>query len=461
MRVGRHHRGRHLRDLDPPRAERGHARFDGNLDVAAFVRCCGRRRPRRRAAHRPLVPRRGAQRRVPRLGSAGAGRAPHRRPRATSRSSSRGSPQLGEQLAAAARPGEQRHRASSSTTSSTTSPGTSRRSSALAREAGLARPALDRDRAGAAPSCPRARCSRCTAATATASGSTPTHDWDTTFREHYFFSHTWDDPGIGADLRAHPGIGRAARDAAAAVGLVPGRHLRARRRHGDGVPPPSAAERRAMSPRSRTTRSATARRWQGYYMYAGGTNPRPGLQESHASGYPNDLPRVRLRLPRADRGSRAASRRAMPTLRRQHAFLAAFGATSRPCPRRLPAHHPTNVDDTENLRWAVRSDGASGWLFITWQQPHVPLRHFPRRAVRGDPRRRHDRAAARPDRRARRHDRALAAAARGRRRAPRLGDGVGAHGARGRRRRAAHARARRRGRHPGRVGDGGFDCSDG
>ena len=35
--------------------------------------------------------------------------------------------------------------------------------------------------------------------------------------------------------------------------------------------------------------------WQGYYMYAGGTQ-RSGLhgseQESHATGYPNDVPRV-------------------------------------------------------------------------------------------------------------------------------------------------------------------------
>ena len=30
--------------------------------------------------------------------------------------------------------------------------------------------------------------------------------------------------------------------------------------------------------------------WQGYYMYVGGTNPAPGLQESQATGYPNDVP---------------------------------------------------------------------------------------------------------------------------------------------------------------------------
>ncbi|WP_241978375.1 hypothetical protein [Cryobacterium sp. Hz9] len=30
--------------------------------------------------------------------------------------------------------------------------------------------------------------------------------------------------------------------------------------------------------------------WHGYYMFAGGRNPRSGLQESQATAYPNDMP---------------------------------------------------------------------------------------------------------------------------------------------------------------------------
>ncbi len=199
----------------------------------------------------------------------------------------------------------------------------------------------------------------------------PDHDWDTTFREHFFFSHTWDDPGIGADLRAHPGIGRrpetprlpSASFPAATCELGGGMATAYHRR-----PLLSGADVAAVA----HNKVGNGSGWQGYYMYAGGTNPRPGLQESHASGYPNDLPEFDydFHAPVGAAGRLAASH---ADLRRQHAFLTAFGAGLAPMPSTLPAHHPTNVDDAETLRWALRSDGTSGWLFITWQQPHVPL----------------------------------------------------------------------------------------
>lgn len=201
------------------------------------------------------------------------------------------------------------------------------------------------------------------------------HDWDTTFREHFFFSHTWDDPGIGADLRAHPGIGRrpetprlpSASFPAATCELGGGMATAYHRR-----PLLSGADVAAVA----NTKIGNGSGWQGYYMYAGGVNPAPGLQESHATGYPNDLPEFDydFHAPIGAAGRLAPSHAA---LRRQHAFLAAFGDRLAPMPSTLPAHHPTNVDDAETLRWALRSDGASGWLFITWQQPHVPLAPVP------------------------------------------------------------------------------------
>ncbi|MRG60013.1 beta-galactosidase [Agromyces sp. CFH 90414] len=197
------------------------------------------------------------------------------------------------------------------------------------------------------------------------------HDWDTTFREHFFFSHTWDDPGIGADLRAHPGIGRrpetprlpSASFPAATCELGGGMATAYHRR-----PLVGGADVAAVA----HNKIGNGSGWQGYYMYAGGTNPRPALQESHATGYPNDLPEFDYDF-HAPIGAAGRLSDGHAALRRQHAFLAAFGDRLAPMPSTLPSNHPTSVDDTETLRWAIRSDGASGWLFITWQQPHVPL----------------------------------------------------------------------------------------
>jgi hypothetical protein len=66
--------------------------------------------------------------------------------------------------------------------------------------------------------------------------------------------------------------------------------------------------------------------WQGYYMFAGGTNPPGGLQESQATGYPNDLPVL------------------------DYDFHAPIGAAGRL---------------------------TSGFVFITWHQPHIPLPDYP------------------------------------------------------------------------------------
>ncbi|MFK4760117.1 beta-galactosidase [Microbacterium sp. ZW T5_45] len=201
------------------------------------------------------------------------------------------------------------------------------------------------------------------------------HDWDTTFREHFFFSHTWDDPGIGADLRDHPGIGRrgetprlpSASFPAATCELGGGMATAYHRR-----PLPSGADIAAVA----HNKIGNGSGWQGYYMYAGGTNPRPGLQESHATGYPNDLPEFDYDF-HAPLGAAGVVTASHAALRRQHAFLAAFGDRLALMPSTLPERLPANVDDAETLRWALRSDGASGWVFVTWQQPHRSLESVP------------------------------------------------------------------------------------
>ena len=198
--------------------------------------------------------------------------------------------------------------------------------------------------------------------------------WDPTFREHFFFSHDWDDPGIGADLREHLGSGDAPGEAptprtpsplypAATCELAGGMATAYQRR-----PWPQALDVAAVAHNKIGNGSA----WQGYYMFAGGTNPADNLQESHPTGYPNDLPRFDYDF-HAPIGASGRLTGSFAELRKQHAFLAAFGDRLARMPSSLPDTLPDGIEDTSTLRWALRSDGRSGFLFITWHQPHIPL----------------------------------------------------------------------------------------
>ena len=112
--------------------------------------------------------------------------------------------------------------------------------------------------------------------------------------------------------------------------------------------------------------------WQGFYMYTGGTNPGPGLEETQATGYPNDMARLSYDF-HAPIGEAGRIARSHAALRLQHAFIEAFGERLAPMPSHLPTARPHGVEDAETLRWAVRADDGSGFVFIGWHQPHVPL----------------------------------------------------------------------------------------
>ncbi len=107
--------------------------------------------------------------------------------------------------------------------------------------------------------------------------------------------------------------------------------------------------------------------WQGYYMYAGGTQ-RVGThgteQESHATGYPNDVP-TRTYDFGAPIGEFGQIRGHHHLLRRQHMWLAEDGAA-------VAAMQTTvggGSDDPEELRWSVRANDERGYLFTTTYQP--------------------------------------------------------------------------------------------
>lgn len=107
--------------------------------------------------------------------------------------------------------------------------------------------------------------------------------------------------------------------------------------------------------------------WQGYYMYAGGTQrvgPHGTEQESHATGYPNDVP-TRTYDFGAPVGEHGQVRRHHHLLRRQHLWLQVDGAA-------LAAMTTTvggGSESPDELRWSVRSDGHRGYVFLTTYQP--------------------------------------------------------------------------------------------
>ncbi|KQR12250.1 hypothetical protein ASF78_13995 [Cellulomonas sp. Leaf334] len=121
--------------------------------------------------------------------------------------------------------------------------------------------------------------------------------------------------------------------------------------------------------------------WQGYYMYAGGTQrvgPQGSEQESQATGYPNDVP-TRTYDFHAPVGEHGQIREHHHLLRRQHLWLETDGAA-------VAAMQVTvggGSEDPAELRWAVRSDGCRGYVFFTTYQPPVsPL--APQPGVRVD-----------------------------------------------------------------------------
>ncbi|MFS0911975.1 beta-galactosidase [Microbacterium sp. 179-I 3D2 NHS] len=201
----------------------------------------------------------------------------------------------------------------------------------------------------------------------------PDAGWPEAFREQFFFTHLWDDPHIGADLRWHFG----------------GPQILSGRRSPSGVFPPATCElgggmigayhRRPKVGGADVAAVGLAKigsgsAWQGFYMYVGGVNPRgrTTFQESHASGYPNDMPAFDYDF-HAPVSTTGRVRESHALLRRQHAFLAAFGEQLATMPSTLPAVKPPTLGDTQTLRWALRSDGRSGFVFVNAHQPYEPL----------------------------------------------------------------------------------------
>lgn len=194
------------------------------------------------------------------------------------------------------------------------------------------------------------------------------HDgWPAQSRAHYVFSHGRDDDSIGSDLR--PDAPNAQHDAS-----DPARYPFATCELGGGMytsyhrrPIVTAADVAALA----LVKLGSGSVWQGYYLYHGASmklGALSTLQESHATGYPNDCPVVTYDF-QAPLGEYGQFREAYARLRMQHLWLADHGAELATMTLRLPADAPQNTADRGTLRWAVRADGERGYLFVNNHQP--------------------------------------------------------------------------------------------
>jgi Glycosyl hydrolases family 35 len=113
----------------------------------------------------------------------------------------------------------------------------------------------------------------------------------------------------------------------------------------------------------------------GYYMFHGGTNPEgktTTLQESQASGYPNDLP-VRSYDYQAPLGEFGQMNSSFRELKGIHMFLHDFGSSLAPMAPYFPEHLPENRLDTKTPRVTARIENNRGYVFINNYQRNYPL----------------------------------------------------------------------------------------
>jgi beta-galactosidase len=104
----------------------------------------------------------------------------------------------------------------------------------------------------------------------------------------------------------------------------------------------------------------------GYYMFHGGANPRgklTTLQESQATGAPNDLPEISYDF-QAPLGQYGEERESYRKLKLFHYFLNEAGAELAPMVVHAPAKVPGEPSDFSVPRLSVRSLGDQAFLFV-------------------------------------------------------------------------------------------------
>lgn len=105
----------------------------------------------------------------------------------------------------------------------------------------------------------------------------------------------------------------------------------------------------------------------GYYMYHGGTNPEGAgylneVQKSPATNY-NDMP-VKTYDFQAPLGEFGQPYPHYYTLRKLHLFMNDYGKTLAPMEASFPMSQDLKKGEDSGLRWSLRSEGDSGFVFV-------------------------------------------------------------------------------------------------
>lgn len=112
----------------------------------------------------------------------------------------------------------------------------------------------------------------------------------------------------------------------------------------------------------------------GYYMYHGGRNlvGRTTLEENTAIGGYNDLPIINYDF-QAPFGAYGEANPVLDYIRPFHYMMASYGQQIAVTNLRKPRQVPQSSADLATLRWAVRSNGESGFLFVNNHIRHYPM----------------------------------------------------------------------------------------
>lgn len=181
---------------------------------------------------------------------------------------------------------------------------------------------------------------------------------------HWFFTHVRNDSSIGSDLSVQmPEDGRVF-DAQCYPYLTC--------ELGGGIPM-SHHRRAIVRPMDiytlALTRMGDGNNLPGYYVYHGGTNKMGAystFQESVASGYPNDYPVLNydFQAPLSEYGE---TREWYGLLTMQNLFVRDFQEELAPM-QMVSALTSPGRDDTTSLRYVMRTDGKSGFVFVNHYQ---------------------------------------------------------------------------------------------
>jgi beta-galactosidase len=114
----------------------------------------------------------------------------------------------------------------------------------------------------------------------------------------------------------------------------------------------------------------------GYYMFHGGRNPMglggTSMEESTLSGGYNDTSMISYDF-QAPLGPDGQQRKVLEKLRPFHLFLHDFGSRLAPMTVRKPDTVPATPEDLKTARFAVRSEGDRGFLFVNNHVRQYPM----------------------------------------------------------------------------------------